>query len=400
MKTMNVVSNADVARHTPTCRAARPGRSAGRRVSWGLRAVMVVLAVLGAYSFYRGVASLGQRKASPSRSVVAVKALSQIVVGERVVGRNPLRHEVDASEPDPATWRKIGLQMRKPSGHRLWIELLRPQVWLERYEVRPGATIFLDLHEMGAMGDADVTSVSPCPAIQPGDGPVVTGTFKHEADENNPTVRLLVEGANQATGVTANHPYWSVDRQTFIPAGDLTPGERVDTESGPRKIVSVTPVSYTGFLYNLETTEHVFRVGEIGTLVHNSYAPSKLAVKAAVEEGALKVVSHRSAVIKAASNADHHIFTKARSGWFKSRYEIEVDDFVVNVDDLTHQALHAGKSPLNNKAGWWDHELSTRISDAEAIFGRKLTRDEVLGIGQDLLKRFGLDHLPIHRYKD
>ena len=46
---------------------------------------------------------------------------------------------------------------------------------------------------------------------------------------------------------------------------------RLETEYGIRTVVAITPSEYSGYLYNLETSEHVYRVGEIGTLVHNSY---------------------------------------------------------------------------------------------------------------------------------
>ena len=210
--------------------------------------------------------------------------------------------------------------------------------------------------------------------------------------------------------------------------------------------------------YNIEVEEdHTYHVGELGTWVHNESAerclelareaadgseeaveelrrifskapklrrsidgqlreivdddilgridgPSKatdprfqrMAAQEAVEKGSLIVVSPRSAVVRASGDAEHHIFSQSRRAWFKKRYNINVDDFVIDVDALTHDALHAGKSALNNKAGWWDHELMTRIRDAEALLGQKLTREQVIDVGNDLLKRFRLDQLSAH----
>jgi hypothetical protein len=122
----------------------------------------------------------------------------------------------------------------------------------------------------------------------------------------------------------------------------------------------------------------------------------RMAAQEAVEKGSLIVVSPRSAVVRASGDAEHHIFSQSRRAWFKKRYNINVDDFVIDVDALTHDALHAGKSALNNKAGWWDHELMTRIRDAEALLGQKLTREQVIDVGNDLLKRFRLDQLAAH----
>jgi len=137
-----------------------------------------------------------------------------------------LREEVDELEPDPETWRQVYLHMKKDDGLSLRIYLLRPLDWINRHGATPGNTIFLDLYEMGAVGDAEVTYLGPCPEIQPGTGAVVTGKFTHESDGTN-VVSLQLEGQVEATGVTDNHPYWSVDRQEFVAAGKLREGELV-----------------------------------------------------------------------------------------------------------------------------------------------------------------------------
>ena len=151
----------------------------------------------------------------------------------------------------------------------MWVELLRPAEWIELHGAKVGGTVPLELHEMGAAGDAEVLSLGPCPKIQPGRDTIVTGTFRHQADENSNVVRLELEDQLELTGVTDNHAYWSVDRQTFIDVGSLRPDELIDTQYGLKHVVSVTPIDYHDFLYNLETTEHVYRVGSLGTLVHN-----------------------------------------------------------------------------------------------------------------------------------
>lgn len=197
------------------------------------------------------------------------KPIQEVRVGERVGGDNPLREEVEGIEPAPSTWGKISFIMKKGNGGSLWIDLLRPLAWIEDRHVQLGSIISLDLYEMGAVGDAEVKYVGPCPQIASGPGNVVTGTFKHQADETTAVVRLQLEDQIELTGVTANHPYWSEDRQDFVDVGQLRPGELVDTEFGPKQVIAVTPIQHDGFLYNLETTEHVYRVGSLGTLVHN-----------------------------------------------------------------------------------------------------------------------------------
>lgn len=216
--------------------------------------------------------------AAASSQRLITKRIEDIQLGDRIAGRNPLREQAELDEPDPATWRKISLQMSKASGSTLWIELLRPLEWIDENRAAPGNTIYIELHEMGAVGDAEVTAVAPCPAIKPGSGTIVTGTFKHQANANSYVVRLKLEDQTELTGVTSNHAYWSVDRQEFVEVGQLRTDELVDTEQGLKRVLSIESIAYAGFLYNLETTEHVYRVGSLSTLVHNScFRISKIA---------------------------------------------------------------------------------------------------------------------------
>ena len=197
------------------------------------------------------------------------KRIEDIQLGDRVAASNPHREEVELVEPDEETWREVRLRLKKDDGGLHWINLLRPAEWLEIQEAQVGGEIFLDLPEMGAVGDAEVLEVLPCPKIDYGHGAVVTGQFRHEV-VGGEIVELRLDGQATATRVTSNHPYWSTDRDDFIPAGELKTGERLDTLDGDASIASVTRVPYSGLLYNLETTEHVYRVAESGTLVHNT----------------------------------------------------------------------------------------------------------------------------------
>ncbi|QDU63890.1 hypothetical protein Pan216_47710 [Planctomycetes bacterium Pan216] len=252
----------------------RPKRGRGR-FAW----VAFCLALAGSL-FFAGMRSPQPTSANHAASlaVAAVtpeklptKAIEEVALGDRVVGTNPDRSEVEpTAEPDAKTWRHVTLWMTKADGGRLDIELLRPLAWLEAQEATVGDTIHLDLEEMGAHGPAVITAIAPCPEIEPGDGNVVTGRFIHQAAGNIVDLRL----ANQpeATGVTDNHRYWSVDRNPFIPAGKLRVGETLDTLHGRTTVASITPRSSTEAVYNLEVhNEHVYRVGTVGTLVHNNY---------------------------------------------------------------------------------------------------------------------------------
>ena len=192
----------------------------------------------------------------------------------RVVGTNPLREEVDSTIPDvdPETWRFIKLHMTIGDQEWLQIELLRPLSWIDETSAKNGGVVYLDLPELGVEGDAKVESIEACPEIENEDGTgrnVITGRFIHGSNGN--LLNLYIAGESEPTGVTKIHPYWSVDRQKFVKAVDLKPGEQVDTLHGFKKIVKILPRPRDELVYNLEVhREHVYRVGESGTLVHNN----------------------------------------------------------------------------------------------------------------------------------
>jgi hypothetical protein len=203
-------------------------------------------------------------------------AIERVPIGQRALGRNPLREQVDLSlpDPDPATWRLVRLQMIKANGYPLQIELLRPLDYLELIGAVPGGTIELDLAEMGARGPAKVLSIGPCPPIPPGRGAVITGRFVHELSPDDKLVDVHIDGLPDPIGCTPNHLFWSETRLNFIPAADLQPGEQLLTATlGPVQVASIAPRPWEQYVYNLEVhAEHVYQVGELGTLVHNRYA--------------------------------------------------------------------------------------------------------------------------------
>ncbi|MFN9197651.1 MAG: polymorphic toxin-type HINT domain-containing protein, partial [Planctomycetaceae bacterium] len=222
------------------------------------------------------------------------KPIGEIRTGERVLAANPqVDHAVvTASEIDPATWRNIRLRMRKQHGGTLDIVLLRPLAWLAQqvdefdqlaaadshasvppHAARSGQVhagfqldsdvgqdpcwIHLALPELGAVGPAEVLAILPCPPLDSGPGRTVTGTFAHAAAD---VLDLEIEGLDTPLGCTANHPFWSEDRQDFVPAGSLTIGEHLRTESGTlRQVTRITPRRGPPVaVFNLEVdAEHV-----------------------------------------------------------------------------------------------------------------------------------------------
>ena len=278
-------------------------------------------AVAGAVAF---PGSAAHSSAGPSGRY-RTKPIGEIRTGERVLAANPqMDHAVvTASEIDPATWRNIRLRMRKQHGGTLEIVLLRPLAWLAEqvdefeqlaaadfhtsvppHAVREGRDrtgwqldsdvgqdtgwIHLALPELGAVGPAEVLAIEPCPPLASGPGRTVTGTFAHSAAD---VLDLEIEGLDAPLGCTANHPFWSADRQDFVPAGSLTIGEHLRTESGTlRQVTRITPRRGPPVaVFNLEVdAEHVYYVSTAGVLVHNAYpgdVPSRASLRIEYEAG-------------------------------------------------------------------------------------------------------------------
>jgi hypothetical protein len=161
-----------------------------------------------------------------------------------------------------------------------FVQLLRPKDWLnndfaqvvevqnESGETEEVILVWLELPEMGAVGWAELLGVIECEKFQTGKGNLVTGTFCHLAPE---TINLEIENIDPI-GCTPNHPFWSVDRQDYISAGELVQNERVLLYNGETKRV-INKLSRPGpeFVYNIEVFgEHVYHVTSDGVLVHNT----------------------------------------------------------------------------------------------------------------------------------
>jgi len=265
----------------------------------------------------------------PSGGAYYARAIETIQTGQRVLARNPglAGGELPDAAVDRATWVNIRLRMPKPTGDFLEITVLRPVEWLAEHlaqaaaldgeypralaeargtNVASGSTtvssvmptddppepspgmiepitadsitgspwIFLTLHELEAVGPAEIDEVGPCPELETGEGRLVTGTFAHQSGE---VFDIAVDGLTEPIGCTGAHPFWSEDRHAFIPARDLRPGETLRTESGTlRQITRITPRrGPTVAVFNLEVdAEHVYHVSVDGVLVHNSYSSS------------------------------------------------------------------------------------------------------------------------------
>jgi hypothetical protein len=206
------------------------------------------------------------------RGVVALTPIQSLTCGLRVVSY-VAGERIDV-EPlplviDPLAWRAVQLVLIEP-GYRLDATLLRPLNWLRGRCV--GASVWLDLPQVGVRGFATIVEIAACPPLEVGtDGRLITGTFCHSHGE---VWDLVVEGEPQPIGGTAAHPVWSDDRLDWVPLGQLRIGERVRVFGGPRWVQGVTLRPGTEPVYNIEVEgDHCYRVGQQGLLVHNASNP-------------------------------------------------------------------------------------------------------------------------------
>ena len=116
---------------------------------------------------------------------------------------------------------------------------------------------------------AIVTEITASPTIQSGEGEVVTGRFVTRTAANR--VKITLSNGEEITA-TDVHPVWVPSTATWTPAGELIPGTQLDTLHGPAEVTSVQPLSEVRSVYNIEVhRHHVYRVGDVGVLVHNAY---------------------------------------------------------------------------------------------------------------------------------
>ena len=143
-------------------------------------------------------------------------------------------------------------------------------------------------------------------------------------------VALLSLANGTEIRATDVHPVWSVDREEWVPAGELEPGELVDTLAGPVAVHSVDRLESPLDVYNIEVHgEHVFRVTAEGVLVHNAGPSCKLGTDLA---GGLAAFA-----------------AGARQAWWQAGHIVPWGNFS-NRSDKVQDAIKASKTALE-KAG-------------------------------------------------
>ncbi|GAB5403269.1 MAG: hypothetical protein Aurels2KO_15000 [Aureliella sp.] len=82
---------------------------------------------------------------------------------------------------------------------------------------------------------------------------------------------LGADGIIDTVEGTTIHPIWSLDRNDWVPLGELTEGEQLLGSARTAIILTHTIFHRTTPVYNIEVHgHHVYQVGAFGVLVHNS----------------------------------------------------------------------------------------------------------------------------------
>ena len=216
-----------------------------------------------------GAAAKVEARTSAAEPATRLVAIEQLQVGQRVRADAPT-DELDlqfGTEVVSEDWRKLTLLAPKRDGSTADVVLLRPLTWLNNQQAEVGGTVFISVPECGIDGHAQVLAIETCPEILPGDGRVITGTFRHQVSAS---ISLTTAGQQEPILCTGNHPFWSEDRQDFVRADSLQPNETLRTTSGSTTVTSLTHIPGSTAVYNLEIHgTHVYHVGTSGVLVHN-----------------------------------------------------------------------------------------------------------------------------------
>ncbi|QYK47766.1 MAG: hypothetical protein KF838_13365 [Phycisphaeraceae bacterium] len=216
--------------------------------------------------------------------------IEKLGLGDEVLSRpDPDLEPGEAFEVpiEPGSLSLVRLRYAHSDGSTTTIETLRPTSMVAAQGLAAGRTLPITVLELGIAGEAEVLGIEVYAEQVRADVPVVTTRFVTDAAA---VVDLYLEGEEQPIGVTPNHRVYSVDRGTWVEAGELRAGERLGSAKqdgnadergdGPGVLVvaRVEPREGRVAVYNLEVSRyHTYFVGEPGVWVHNectvTYSP-------------------------------------------------------------------------------------------------------------------------------
>ena len=118
---------------------------------------------------------------------------------------------------------------------------------------------------------ATVIAIERCPEINDGAGRVVLTTINHL---NRFVFELTIKdgtGHSETVRTTGFHKFYSDSRNDWISAAELRKGEQLRGVNGALTVAGLASLPGVHRVYNMTVEdEHVYRVGRLGTLVHNA----------------------------------------------------------------------------------------------------------------------------------
>jgi hypothetical protein len=154
---------------------------------------------------------------------------------------------------------------------------------------------------------------------------------------------IQVSGQSKAVGATANHPFWSEDRQNWVSAGNLVSGERLRTVNGTALVQSITPRFTPQSVYNIEVSvDHTYLVTECGILVHNASGGCVVKPSLTAHKKALKEVHGEVGKLPKGQPGK---FGSPQAGTPKKGYRL----------DPPHPGAKPGTAETKHHINWWDY---------------------------------------------
>ena len=199
-------------------------------------------------------------------TVDGTKAIEDIQIGERVVtdADDAADKGEEEGEYSNETHKIVGFEAIKGRDTKVNLQILLSHE--DMGDMKVGDIVPLVTSEGDDFADARVTEILPCPLIEKGEGRLVVSRTRHSKAK----IYDIKLSNGEVIETTYNHPIWSEDRQVFLTASQLLPGEKLRTLSGTVKVSKVTPTFAEKPVYNFEVQgEHIYRIGDSGVLAHN-----------------------------------------------------------------------------------------------------------------------------------
>ena len=208
------------------------------------------------------------------------EAIEDIHVGQRVATDGGVANSADgkteAADPNATnvnrnTWREVTVTAGD------WeVQTLEPLSWIQAQHVSLQHPFLLsaitDVAEMGVSAGlvGTVDSISACPQIQGGPGRVVLTTVTHLNDYVFNLTLKNASGETETLGVTGYHRFYD-ETNGWTQTQNLQIGETLRGDHGDLTVVGLTRDVGAYRVYNITVeADHVYYVGELQTLTHNT----------------------------------------------------------------------------------------------------------------------------------